>query len=240
MNKGLARLSSTLLSTAATLCVLALPVLQADAQNPALQEKVQEIKAASAANKAALAQFTWQEQQTISLNGDVKSTKTFQVSIGPDGKQVKTETGASAAPAPSGGRMKERIIDKKKKELEDYGQQISALAKQYATPDPVALQQAFQQGNISLQPDAGDGTVNLVIKNYVKSGDQVTMVFNRAQKAMQAVNVSTYLSAPSDAVTIAVQYAKLPSGVNHVSTTNVNGVSKGLGVVTQNSNYQHI
>jgi len=41
-------------------------------------------------------------------------------------------------------------------------------------------------------------------------------------------------------VTIAAQFAKLPDGTNHVTGTQINGVSKQLTVVTQNSNYQPI
>jgi hypothetical protein len=57
-------------------------VLQAQAQNPQIQERVTEIKQAAAANKQALAQYTWQEQETISVKGEVKKTKLYQVSVG--------------------------------------------------------------------------------------------------------------------------------------------------------------
>jgi hypothetical protein len=63
-------------------------------------------------------------------------------------------------------------------------------------------------------------------------------VFNQQQKAIQSVQVASYLTDPSDAVTIAVQFAKLPDGTNHVATNQVNGVSKQLGVQIQNSAYQ--
>jgi hypothetical protein len=73
-----------------------------------------------------------------------------------------------------------------------------------------------------------------------KPGDSVTLVFNRQEKALQAVQVASYLTDPSDAVTISVQFAKLPDGTNHVSTNQVTGVSKQLGVMVQNSSYQPI
>ncbi len=37
---------------------------------------------------------------------------------------------------------------------------------------------------------------------------------------------------------MAVQFALLPSGVNHVATAQVNGVSKQMTVAIQNFNYQ--
>src|SRR5271170_115564 len=187
------------------------------AQNAEMMQKLQEIKAASAANKAALAHYTWQEQQVISLKGDVKKTEVYQVSTGPDGQQQKTEISSSPAPAPpSGGRLKQRIVAKKTDEFQQYGQQVAALAKQYH-PDAQLLQQAYQKGNISLQMGGGAGTVSLVIKNYIKPGDTMTLVFNPQAKAVEALNVSSYLNDPNDVVTMAVQFAKLPNGINHVA-----------------------
>jgi hypothetical protein len=224
------------ITAVAALFLFALPF---QAQNPELQQKVTQIKEASAANKAALARYTWQEQQTTSIKGDVKKQQVFQVRVGPDGQQQKTQIGGSqAAPPPSGGRLKQRVVEKKTAEFKDYGGQIADLAKQYTAPDPGRLQAAFQAGNISLQPGGGDGEFKLVIKDYIKPGDSVTLVFSKQQKAIQSIQVASYLDGPSDAVTIAAQFAKLPDGTNHVTGTQINGVSKQLTVVTQNSSYQ--
>jgi len=209
------------------------------AQNPELMQKIQEVKEASAANKAALAHFTWQEQQTISLKGSVKKTIISQVSTGPGGEQQKVVLSSlPAAAPPSGGRLKQHIVEKKKDEYEQYGQDIGALTKQYTQPDPALMQQAYQQGNVSIQMGGAAGTISLVFKNYIKPGDSMTLVFNSATKSIMAMNVASYLTDPKDAVTMAVQFAKLPSGVNHVSSTKVDGVSKQMTVAIQNSNYQ--
>jgi hypothetical protein len=210
------------------------------AQSPEMQQKLAEVKEASAANKQALATYTWQEQQTISIKGDVKKTQLFQVSIGPDGQQQKIEIGGSQAPPPSGGRLKQRVVANKTAQFQDYGQQIAALAKQYTAPNPQLLQQAYQSGNVSFSPGGAPGLITLIIKNYIKPNDSVTILFNSQVKAIQSLQVSTYLSGPSDVVTIAAQFAKLPDGTNHVTSTQINGVSKQLTVVTSNSNYQHV
>jgi hypothetical protein len=222
----------------AAVYVLAFALPEASAQNPGLGQKVAEIKQASAANKQALASYTWQEQQAISLKGEVKKTVSYQVSIGADGQQQKIELGSSAAPPPSGGRLKQRIVAKKTDEFQQYGQQVAALAKQYTQPNPQLLQQAYQQGNASIQLGGAAGTVTLVIKNYIKPGDSMTLVFNEGQKSIQTLQVSSYLSDPKDAVTMVVQFAKLPAGVNHVATAQINGVSKQMTVAIQNFNYQ--
>jgi hypothetical protein len=168
----------------------------------------------------------------------VKKTVSYQVSVGPDGQQQKIELGSTAAPPPSGGRIKQRIVARKTEEFQQYGQDVAALAKQYTQPDPQLLQQAYQQGNASIQLGGAPGTVTLVIKNYLKSGDSMTLVFNEHQKMIQSLQVSSYLSDPKDAVTMAVQFIKLQSGVNHVSTAQIDGVSKQMTVAIKNFNYQ--
>jgi hypothetical protein len=228
-------------SIVAAVSALFLSALPVHAQSSGVQQKLAEIKTAMAANKQALAHYTWQEQQTTSIKGDVKKQQVFQVSVGPDGQQQKTQIGGSqASPPPSGGRLKQHIVEKKTAEFKDYGEQIADLAKQYTQPDPERLQAAYQAGNVSLQSGGGEGEITLVIKNYIKPGDSVTLVFGRQQKAIQSIEVASYLSGPSDAVTIAAQFAKLPDGTNHVTGTQINGVSKQLTVVTQNSSYQPV
>ncbi len=225
--------------TVALAAVVVMNVAKAPAQGPQMLDKLMAIKSAQDANKAKLAQYTWQETESIAIKGDVKDTKVYQVQMGPDGKPQKTEiNNEQAQPSGRQGRVKQRVEAHAKEEYQEYGQSISALAKQYTTPDPDRLMQAKQQGNISLQPV--NGSVNLVIKNYVKPGDSVTMTIDDQTKQLVSVQVASYLDDPKDAVTIAAQFAQLPDGTNHVANTLVTGVSKHLTVNDQNSNYQHL
>ena len=208
----------------------------ADAQSSQLEEKLMALKQNQANNKQKLAQYTWQETEAISIKGDVKDTKVYQVQM-VNGQQQKTEvSNQQAQQGGREGRLKERVVDKKKQEYQEYGQSIGALAKQYTTPDPDRLMQAKQGGNITLQ--SGGGAVSLVIKNYVKQGDSVTFTIDPQTKQLQNVRVASYLNDPKDAVTISAEFAQLPDGTNHVASTLINGVSKQLTVNDQNSNYQ--
>ena len=214
-----------------------LAITPAAAQSQQMEQKLMAIKDAQAANKQKLAQYTWQETETISIKGNVKDTKVYQVQMVNGQQQKNLLNDQKAQSGGREGRVKERIIDKETQEYEQYGQQIGALAKQYTTPDPERLMQAKQQGNISLQI-GGNGTVSLVIKNYIKPGDSMTMTINEQTHSPVSVQVNSYLNDPEDAVTISAQFAQLPDGTNHVATTQIDGVSKHLGVNEQNSNYQ--
>ncbi len=224
-----------------TMAILILVSQCVIAQDPNLQQKVTQVKESMAANKQALSHYTWQEQQTVSIKGEVKKQQLFQVQNGPDGKPQKTLIGPPPEQQePSGGRLKRHVVEKKKEEFKDYGQQIAELAQSYAQPEPGRLQQAFAQGNAMLGSAGAPGEIKLVIHNYVKPNDTVTMTFNTADKAIQSLQITSYMDDPKDAVNISAQFARLPDGTNHVSNMLVNGVSKELTVNTQNSNYQKL
>jgi len=220
-----------------TVVVLALAAVVAVAQNPQVEQKLMAIKQNMAKNKQQLAQYRWTETETISIKGNVKDTKTYQVQM-VNGQQQKTEINDQKAQSGGGreGRLKQHVVEKKTDEYKEYGQSIGALAKQYTTPDPDRLMQAKQQGNVSLVP--GSGTLQLVIKSFVKPNDQVTFTISEQTKAPVSVQINSYLNDPSDKVMISAQFAQLPDGTNHVTSMTINGEQKQLVINEQNSNYQ--
>jgi len=214
------------------------------AQSPELQEKLAAIQQAAAQNKQAIAQYTWVEQVTINLKGEQKKVEHFQVRLGPDGKPQKTSLDPPPAPPEEGGRqhrVKEHVVEKKKEEYKDYADQMKELAQQYVPPDKDLLQQAYQQGNIALAPAAGDpGVFQLIVHNYLKPQDSLTLTFDKTQKALLQVQIASYMDDPKDAMNLKVQFARLPDGTNHVSNLVIDGVSKQLNIAIQNSAYQHL
>src|SRR5215467_373894 len=135
------------------------------ADNLELQAKVTQLKAAIGQNKQMLAQYTWQQLETVSVKGDVKKQIQYQVQIGPDGKPQKTEvTAPQQSQGPQHG-LRHRIQENMAQDYEDYAKQIAALAQSYAQPDPAKLQQLYQQGNVTLGSGGVPGTAALVIHN---------------------------------------------------------------------------
>ena len=149
-----------------------------------LQQQVGQLKESMAKNKQALAQYTWVETVTISLKGQEKKQQHFQVQMGPDGKPQKTslDSEPAAQSQQSGGRgghLRQRVVEKKKEEYEDYAERMKALAGQYVPPDKDLIETAYAKGNISMNP--GPGGVKLVIHDYVKPGDSMTLSIDKEQ-----------------------------------------------------------
>jgi hypothetical protein len=204
-----------------------------------LQQKAAAVKQSVAENQQRLHKYQWTEITQLTLKGDPKPPKQSMCQYGPDGTVQKTPMGAPDA-APSGGRMKQRIVAKKKEEMQDYMGQVKILLAKYTPPDPNKIEQAVEAGNASLNPNPSAQTVGLVLKNYAQPGDQMTLLFDTSAKKVSSLNVNTYLDDPKDVVTLAVTMGSLPDGTNYVQKTVLNATAKQLQVTTTNSNYQPI
>jgi hypothetical protein len=202
-----------------------------------LQQKLAAVKQSAAENQQKLHKYQWTETTQLNLKGDDKPPSENLCQYGPDGKVQKTPIGPPPE-APSGGRMKQRVIAKKKEEMKDYMGQVKTLLALYVPPDPQRMQAAFQGGKVSLQPDPDAGVTKLVFKDYALPGDQMTISFSTAAKKISTLNVNTYMDDPKDVVTLAVQFASLPDGANYAQRTVLDATAKSLKVTTTNANYQ--
>jgi hypothetical protein len=206
-------------------------------QNAELQEKLAAAKQAAAENKQRLLQYQWIETTQLTLKGDQKPPAQNSCRYGPDGQVQKTPIGPPPQ-QPSGGRLKERIIEKKKEEMKDYMQDVKGVLGMYVPPDPQRMQQAYQAGNMALNPVPG--AVNLVFTNYAQPGDKMTLTFNTAKKKIDALSVDTYMGEEKDKVTLQVQMGSLPDGTNYAQQTVLSAAAKELTVTTTNSDYQKL
>jgi hypothetical protein len=202
-----------------------------------LQQKIAAIKQAVAENQQRLHKYQWVETVQLTLNGDPKPPKTSQCQYGPDGTVQKTPMGPPPQP-PSGGRMKQRIIEKKKGEMQEYMGQVKNVLGMYVPPDPQKMAQAFQAGNASLNSAPESPGAQIVFKNYAQPGDQMTLSFDTTARKVTSLNVNTYMDNPKDVVTLTVQMASLPDGTNYVQQSVLDATAKKLQVTTTNSNYQ--
>jgi hypothetical protein len=213
------------------ICFWATPTL---AQNQ-IQQKVAEIRQLMIVNKQQLSRYTWQMQETVSVSGDVKTENLYQVQLGPDGQQVRTLIAQPVAPQ-SGGR-RHGIKHRMKEDFAQYARQVGALAKSYSQLNPSKIRELYAQGSVSVRSGGAPGYAAIVISNYLKPGDSIVLTISEKPKALYSVNVSSYLSGPSDAVTMQVRYAALPDGTHYASTTTVHGQTKNLTIVDQSTNF---
>jgi hypothetical protein len=134
--------------------------------------------------------------------------------------------------------LKQRVIEKKKGEIQDYMQDVKGVIALYVPPDPQKMQQALQSGKVSLNP-AG-GIVNVVFTDYVQPGDRMAISFDTAAKKIASLNVNTYMGQAKDVVALQVQMASLPDGTNYAQQTILNATAKKIVATTTSSNYEKL
>ncbi|HUN61911.1 MAG TPA: hypothetical protein VMU53_07970 [Candidatus Sulfotelmatobacter sp.] len=211
------------------------------AQNPELRARLAEVKESIARNKQQLAHYTWTEQDIISLKGDEKKEELFQVQLGPDGKPQKTNLDPNMSDDERRRRgLRARIREKKIEEYKEYVGQMKGLMQEYVPPQESLLDRAYQQGNLMIGPAGVPNEIRLVLTNYLKPQDSVTLVFDRQQKRLLTMNISSYLDDPSNAVKLNIQFSALPDGTNHVSGMTLDGVGKQLTIAVTNTNYEKL
>jgi len=187
--------------------------------------------------------YQWIETTVISLKGEEKSRKQQQVSYGADGKLTKTPMGGApqAQQQPSrggrGGRLKERVVENKKDEMQDYMERAAALIQRYVPPSPELIQKAKDGGHVKLQPP-NQGRVRVELSEFVQPGDLLAIDVDAAASQLAGVSVKTYLDKPEEAVTLDVRYATLTDGTSYISQTTLNAAAKNIIVVVQNSGHK--
>ena len=203
--------------------------------NPELQQKFQALKQSAAANQQKLHKYQWTEIQQVTYKGDQKPQQQLMCQYGPDGTVQKVPMGPQQQP--SGGKLKQRMIEKKKDELEQYMGQVKSLLAAYVPPNPAKMQQSAQAGKVALSRDAAAGLVNFTFTDYVQPGDKMVVAFDTTAKKIANLNVNTYMGQQKDAVTLMVDFSSLPDGTNYAEKTTLNVAPKQMVVTTINTNY---
>lgn len=123
--------------------------------------------------------------------------------------------------------------------MKDYMERVAALVQDYVPPDPEKIQAAVAAGNVAVTP--AQPVSIITIKNYLKQGDSVTFGFDITAKGLASYNVDSYLDNPKDdAVKLAVNFARLPGGINYAQQSVLDATGKKIEVRVTNSDYKKL
>jgi hypothetical protein len=240
-----------LVVSAAVLCSVLVPagIAAAQAQGGGAQDKVAALKQTMQQGMALARKYEWVETTIISMKGEEKSRKQNRCYYGADGKVQKTPIAQPAQQAQAqsggkasrrgGGRVKEQVIENKKEEMTEYMQKAVALVHSYVPPKPAEIQAAKDAGRIAMNPQSG-GKMRLVISQYLKPGDSLTIDMDPATNKLLSLGVNSYLDKKEDVVTLAVKMSSLPDGAIYAGQTTLEAKAKNMTVVVQNTGYKPV
>lgn len=218
---------------------------QAAQQQPTPQQRVAQLKAWLQASQAQLRHYEWIETTTLSMDGEVKSTKQNQVYYGADDQLQKVplqNADAQKSGGPPGllpaGRMAKRHAAREKEELEAYLKSASELVHSYVPPDPNLIQQSIDSGNFAVNIIKPNQQIRIDFHNYKKANDTLSVEIELPTNRLMGMTVSSYLDSESDVVRLDVSMGLLPDGTIYTADTKLNAPAKKVVVDIANTGYR--
>jgi len=199
------------------------------------------IKQSLQTSAAAIRQYEWVETTVVSLKGEEKSRTQNSCLYGADGKVQKTPIGEQ--PESSGKKkrgLRGRAVKKKTAEISDSAKEAVSLIKQYIPPDPARIDAAKQAGKLSVTPPDAKGNVQLVIRDYLKEGDSVTIEVNAAADKLTGMKVSTFTDKAKDTVGLNVAMGTLTDGTIYAEKIQLDIEAEKMAIAIDNSGYKKV
>jgi hypothetical protein len=205
----------------------------------AQQGNIAALKQALAANEKLQKQYRWVETTVISMKGEEKSRTQKQCFYGPDGKVQKQQLTAPPPQEEAPGGLKGKIAAKKKEEISAAMKQAVALVQSYVPPDPQRIQAAKAAGKLVIA-SIGPDSIRVDLRDYLKSGDILSLGVDTAGYVLQTVSVKSWLESKEDEVALEVTFARLRDGLSYPGNIVLNVPGQKVQVVVQNSGYQRV
>ena len=183
----------------------------------------EKLAAVMAENAKRLHQYTYKQRTEVLYKGEDKIVRLNDMRFGPDGKRQATLISQTGGEEPATG-LGHRIINKKREEVKEYVERLSALVENYLPPDPEKLRKALTTAEIV---PAGN-TLALTMKGYLKSGDSLALVVDTATRKVKRVDLKTALD--KDSISVTAEMASVPGGPDYPSLVKIQAPSKKLEI----------
>lgn len=233
------------MNRSAVAAAVAIMSVAVTAQSPDLAAKVQKFGESAKANAAALKAYSWKQRVQVTLKGEPKPAKLYQMRYDVDGKLQKTALTADAPkkePEKDGGRdrgrrggdaVKNKIIENKIEDAKEYAAALADLCKDYLAPSPDLLKAFFAKAKPVQVPG---GLVQIVAEEVLTKGDKLVYEINPDTQGLKRVLFTAPLEG--DPVDGTVEFASVPNGgPNYAARVTVNAPAKKLTATIENFEY---
>jgi hypothetical protein len=182
----------------------------------------EKLAAVMAENAKRLHQYTYKQRTEVLYKGEDKIVRLNDVRFGPDGKRQATLISQTGGEEATG--LGHRIINKKREEIKEYVDRLSALIESYLPPDPERLRKALTTAEIV---PAGN-LLSLTMKGYLKSGDSVALLVDTATRKVKRMDLKTALD--KDSISVTAEMGSIPDGPDYPSLIKIKAPSKNLEI----------
>jgi hypothetical protein len=207
---------------------------------PALagQDRMAALKQSIQASMAGVRHYEWVETTAVSIKGEQKSSKQSRCFYNADGKVQKVPMGDAPAPTKEKRGVRGRVVENKKEEISDSMKSAIALVKEYVPMDPARIQAAKDKGKVTVSEPDAQGRVKMVISDYLKPGDSLTVALEVPANRLAGLAVSSYTDKEKDAVLMNTTFAALADGTTYPARIVLDVKSQNLSVAITNGDYK--
>lgn len=198
----------------------------------------QKFQQAQKQNGAAQRRYTWMSRTELLLKGESKNVKVESVFYNNQGQLEKTVVESTPQQDPGGGRLKQRIVEKKKAEFQELMEGLGGLAQSYAHLSPEQMQALMQSASISQGQGEMQGTMRIQGTNVVVQGDTMTLWVDPQTFLFRQVQIdSLYEKKP---MKLSVEFQDIPNGPTVSARTTLDYPDKKVQVLIENSDYKSL
>jgi hypothetical protein len=133
--------------------------------------------------------------------------------------------------------VKEKIVENKKDEMQDYMERAVALIHTYVPPSPPQIQKAKDAGQMRVSPPQ-QGRARIEFPDFLQPSDLLAIDLDAAAARLATISVATYLEKREDAVTLDVAFGALADGTSYAAMTTLDAKAKNIRVVVTNSGHR--
>ena len=196
----------------------------------AAQVQVNHMMEGMAANNKQLRQYTHKQRTETYHRGELKNTKVDEIHYNAGGERVSISLDQrqtqSEAPRGPGHRLIAKKMEEEKEKMRDYIERLTALASRYPGPDQARLQEAISKAEVTT--GGGSTQVRVRMRDYVKPGDSMTMIFDPATKRPVKTEINTFLD--DSPVSIVIAFDQLRDGPDYPGKIVMSSITKKLEI----------
>jgi hypothetical protein len=195
------------------------------------QVPVSNLMETMAANNKQLRQYTYKQRTETYHEGELKNTRVDEIHYNVGGERVsipldQRQTQSEAPRRGPGHRLVAKKMEEEKEKMRDYIERLTALASRYPGPDQARLQEAISKGEVTT--GGGSSQVRVRMRDYVKPGDSMTMIFDPATKRPVKTEINTFLD--DGPVSIVIAFDQLRDGPNYPGRIVMSSITKQLEI----------
>jgi len=195
------------------------------------QQPTSAVMTAMAANAKQLNHYTYKQRTETYHKGELKNARVEEIHFNSSGERVSIPLQQDNAQPEThrrgpGARLVAKKIAEKEEEMKEYAGRLMSLASRYLASDPAKLQAAL--ANAEVTTGGNSNQMRITLRDFVKSGDSMVMMFDPVTHKPTKTRVFTSLD--NDSVSITLAFDQIGEGPNYPGKTVVSAEAKQLEI----------